>query len=119
MSIDFFSEGHLGALQKKDERTLKKPVDRSRSGFRMVQMPTTTSKKTRHSFDCTMAFGRPTKVVGACARCDELRAGAAPREGWGRTRAQRATDADRFRRELKSHDCIKSHCGPVCTAFEW
>lgn len=32
----------------------------------------------KHNSSCTMAFGRLTKTVGACPRCDELRNGAAP-----------------------------------------
>ena len=72
------------------------------------------------------AFGRLT--VG-CPRCDELRAGAAPVR-WnlsgeygvrnGRvvelTREQAAL---RLSQAIRNHDCAKSRCGPVCTAFDW
>lgn len=69
-----------------------------------------------HSSACKMAFGRPTKEIGACPRCDELRAGAAPRKGWGASKR----DNDRRRSaEIYSHNCTESKCGPVCTFGEW
>lgn len=60
-------------------------------------------------------FGR-LAPAGECGRCDELRAGAAPRQGWG----QRAREAEAERRRaIAAHDCRATRCGPVCTAFEW
>lgn len=58
-------------------------------------------------------FGR--KVDG-CPRCNELKAGAKPVQGWGSFR--KAMEAQRIA-EIRSHDCKKSGCGPVCTAFDW
>jgi hypothetical protein len=57
------------------------------------------------------AFGR-LAAPGACPRCDELRAGAAPRAGWGdrRRRFEAARSA-----AIYAHDCKRSGCGPVCT----
>ena len=68
---------------------------------------------TKHNDECTMAFGRKSKE-GVCPRCDELRNGAEPRKGWGRREPVRD-----WREEIRNHDCEKSGCGPVCTAFEW
>lgn len=58
-------------------------------------------------------FGR--KVDG-CPRCTELKSGAAPVQGWGSLR--KAMDARRIA-DIRAHDCKKSGCGPVCTAFDW
>ena len=69
-----------------------------------------------HNQGCTMAFGRPTKDRGVCARCDELAAGAAPVKGWGQ---QKREAEARLSLAIKQHDCVKSNCGPVCTKFDW
>lgn len=37
---------------------------------------------TKHNDSCTMAFGKPS-IHDNCPRCQELKAGATPREGWG------------------------------------
>ena len=66
---------------------------------------------TKHTHQ--LVFGR--KVSG-CPRCDELLAGARPIE-WSSTRRARE-DAQR-RAEIRAHDCKKSGCGPVCTAFDY
>jgi hypothetical protein len=60
-------------------------------------------------------FGR-LAPYGSCARCDELHRGAAPRDGYG-SRAKRL-EAQRVQ-AIRSHDCRRSGCGPVCTAFDW
>ena len=58
-------------------------------------------------------FGRKTP---GCPRCDELLAGAEPvRWGWDERREEQA----RRVAAIRAHDCIKSRCGPVCTAFDW
>lgn len=67
---------------------------------------------TKHKVGCKMAFGRKDP---SCARCMELKLGAAPRS-WGPSRAQR--DA-RLCEEIRRHDCKKSGCGPVCAFGEW
>ncbi len=61
------------------------------------------------------AFGR-LAAPDLCPRCDELRAGASPTPGWSarRIRCDAATIA-----AIRAHDCRISHCGPVCTAFDW
>lgn len=70
----------------------------------------------KHNERCRMAFGRPTREIGACPRCDELRSGAAPRKSWGyaKKEAERCLTA-----AIRAHDCVASRCGPVCTAFDW
>lgn len=64
------------------------------------------------------AFGRKTP---GCPRCDELLAGAAPREAHaGHLAAQRRAAAeDDVARRIREHDCRTAGCGPVCTAFQW
>lgn len=66
-----------------------------------------------HNAECRMVFGRLSRE-GCCPRCDELRNGAEPRKGWGVPRRKRSV-----LREIREHDCAKSGCGPVCTAFDW
>ena len=58
-------------------------------------------------------FGR--KVAG-CPRCDELKAGAAPVRGWG---YYKKLNEQRTLQAIRAHDCKRSGCGPVCTAFDW
>ena len=58
-------------------------------------------------------FGR--KVEG-CPRCEELKKGAAPIKGWG---CQKKEQEARRIKEIREHDCKKSGCGPICTAFDW
>ena len=66
---------------------------------------------TKHTHQ--IVFG---KKVDGCPRCEELKAGAAPVQGWG-ARAK-AMEARRII-DIRNHDCRKSGCGPVCTAFDW
>ena len=55
-----------------------------------------------------VVFGR--KVMG-CPRCTELRLGMPPVR-WSTARA----DADAMRlRDIRTHNCQASRCGPVCT----
>jgi len=72
-------------------------------------------------------FGR-LAAPGICSRCDELRYGAEPR-GWGGGQlamrngrlvrlTRRETEANTIA-AIRAHDCKKSGCGPVCTAFDW
>ncbi len=70
--------------------------------------------KTIHTNGCTMAFGRLSKQVGICARCDELRAGATPRAGY-----VKASFAIRQMDAIRAHSCNVSRCGPVCTFGDW
>ncbi len=58
-------------------------------------------------------FGRKT---AGCPRCDELLAGANPREGWGDHK--RRWEARQLE-AIRNHNCHRSNCGPVCTAFDW
>lgn len=67
---------------------------------------------TKHKSDCKMAFGRKD---ASCPRCQELLNGAEAIK-WAPNRAER--DARRSA-EIRAHDCKKSNCGPVCTAFDW
>lgn len=66
---------------------------------------------TKHTH--TPNFGR--KVEG-CPRCAELAAGAKPIV-W-RQSLKAETEAQLIQ-EIRAHDCKKSGCGPVCTAFDW
>jgi len=56
-------------------------------------------------------FGRLAER-GTCPRCDELRAGAAPRQGWGRS-----SRYDGYSTE--PHSCQESNCAPICTWGDW
>ncbi len=69
--------------------------------------------KTTHTTACKRVFKNYDMT---CPRCQELAGGAKPRAGWND-----AKDAEyaRFKSALKAHDCTKSNCGPVCTAFDW
>jgi hypothetical protein len=68
---------------------------------------------TPHATDCRKVFGR---FDPSCPRCKELLAGA-PRREWSTTRRARF-DAQPVR-DIREHDCKRSHCGPVCTFGEW
>lgn len=59
-----------------------------------------------------VVFGR--KVDG-CARCAELLVGAPPVR-WRNYRAE--AEAQRLR-DIRSHNCQTSRCGPVCTFGDW
>lgn len=73
--------------------------------------------ETMHNVNCKMAFGRKDPD---CARCKELLNGAAPRKGWQADYyAQKKINDARFLNEIRNHDCVKSHCGVVCTFGEW
>ena len=71
------------------------------------------------------AFGRKTP---GCPRCDELLAGAEPVQ-WAGARRTRCACGQLTERgeytalcrscQIRAHDCAVSHCGPVCTAFDW
>lgn len=68
--------------------------------------------KTPHRDGCTRVFAN---YDPSCARCAELKSGAAPREGWGAAARKRERQLSA---QIRSHVCGVS-CGPVCTAFEW
>ncbi len=57
---------------------------------------------TKHNDACTRAFAN-LSPLGCCPRCDELRAGAKPREGWN--------DA-KLREEAQRRDAIRRHFAP-------
>lgn len=67
---------------------------------------------TAHSATCSKAFGR---LDASCPRCQELAQGA-PARNWGQAGRQQEL---RVLAAISAHDCKASHCGPVCTAFEW
>jgi len=72
-----------------------------------------------------LPFGRKADP-GQCARCDQLRAGAEPRQAHPAIRAaaaRRQADADRTA-AIRDHfrpggPHATGACGPVCTAFDW
>jgi len=79
---------------------------------------------TRHTCNTSqpgkpLPFGKRAQP-GQCPRCDELTAGAAPRTGWGVSRAQ----ADTARAaDIRAHFASERHrsggCGSVCTFGDW
>ena len=102
----------LGVSRKLDESRRIGRIERASAAEQGPRDTVEGTMETRHTDTCGRVFKRydPT-----CARCRELAAGAAPRQGW---RTTRQTDANR-RAEIAAHDCAKSGCGPVCTAFDW
>ena len=71
----------------------------------------------KHSDDCKMVFGRKDPN---CPRCQELLSGAPARDGWQKGYySQKKLDEKQRLEEIKSHDCEKSNCGPVCTFGDW
>lgn len=73
---------------------------------------------TRHNLECRRVF---KNYDPECPRCQELAAGAAPREGWG-SRALRQDE--QRRRHMAAHFApggphARGECGPVCTAFDY
>jgi len=78
---------------------------------------------TRHKDDCKRVFARKDPT---CPRCQELLKGAAPRPGYGYSMnlatgkyESPAQQGSRRSQEIRNHDCKKSGCGPICTAFDW
>ena len=71
----------------------------------------------KHADDCKMSFGRKD---ANCPRCKEMMDGAKPRDGWQKSyySAKKMNDSNRSK-WVAEHDCKKSGCGPVCTAFDW
>lgn len=59
-------------------------------------------------------FGRRAPL-GQCARCDELTNGA-PVVRWA---DRPARDSALRIDQIRKHDCARSRCGPICTAFDW
>lgn len=73
---------------------------------------------TKHGAACTRAFAN-LSPLGACPRCDELRAGAPARVGWGGV-TQSVRDNERNRSAaLRAHSCKASGCAPICTFGDW
>jgi hypothetical protein len=62
---------------------------------------------TKHKSDCKMSFG---KKDSTCPRCQELLAGAAPREGWQQDYYAQQKQANRFLANAK-------HCCGGCSDF--
>jgi hypothetical protein len=55
-------------------------------------------------------------LVDTCPRCQELKNGA-PAVKWSGT--LRKEQEARLIQDIKNHDCKKSGCMLVCTAFDW
>ena len=70
-------------------------------------------KLTPHNEGCKRVFKR---YDSDCPRCQELINGAEARKGWGWHKKE---EEARRSAAIKNHDCKKSNCGIVCTAFEW
>lgn len=71
----------------------------------------------KHNSDCSRVF---KKYDAKCPRCQQLEEGAPPREGW-QTRyfANKKHEEDQQSRAIKNHNCERSNCGPICTAFDY
>lgn len=67
-------------------------------------MAWTTNKPvgTKHNDSCTRAFAN-LSPLGCCPRCDELRAGAKPREGW---------NAFKIDQERRNSEYMRKHFAP-------
>jgi hypothetical protein len=76
-----------------------------------TQLDHANSATTKHTCGGPV-FGRKTP---GCPRCDELLAGAEP----VRWNTRRRDDEAARLAEIRAHDCARSGCGPVCTAFQW
>jgi hypothetical protein len=64
-------------------------------------------------------FGRLSRP-GGCQRCDELLAGAAPVQGWGRARKYDGGYLFPAAGEGEPHSCQDSNCSTiVCTFGDW
>ena len=50
---------------------------------------------TKHNDSCKMAYGKPSLHLN-CPRCEELKNGAAPREGWNKNVAIVSSLRDRY-----------------------
>ena len=72
-----------------------------------------TTTTTKHLADCRRVFAN---YDPRCPRCSELAGGAPARSGWG---DRKRIEDERRRRWIRAHDCTRSNCGPVCTAFDW
>ena len=72
---------------------------------------------TQHSTTCSRIFKNYDE---SCPRCLELKNGSKPRDGWQKGYFTKKKENDERRlRAIKTHNCDKSHCGPVCVAFDW
>jgi hypothetical protein len=63
-----------------------------------------------------VVFGR--REAG-CPRCTELTLGMPARRWAGYSSRERAAQAAARTAEIRSHDCARSRCGPVCTAKDY
>lgn len=77
-------------------------------------MQTAATKATPHKHDCQMAFGRKDP---SCPRCQELLAGASPRQApwFKRAAEQRQQTINGIHAHFNSHKHMSGGCGPVCT----
>jgi hypothetical protein len=80
----------------------------------------------RHNHDGGKLFFGQYKKPGECPRCDQLRAGAAPREAHPAiTASKRKQDAEeQTRAAMREHfrpggPHERGECGPVCTKFDY
>ena len=73
--------------------------------------------KTMTQHNHQVIFGRKE---ADCPRCEELKNGAKPRDGWQKSYfvAKKRNEAARIE-AIRNHNCVESKCGTVCTAFDW
>lgn len=87
----------------------------SRWGFG-IRVADKVNMNAKHNERCKMSFGRPTKAIGECPRCDEIRNGAEPRQGWNAAKVRFEKRSAEF---VRRHDCKASGCTSVCTFGDW
>lgn len=68
---------------------------------------------TKHKINCSRVF---KNYDLSCDRCLELHQGDKPRDGWNTLKLKHEQQRSL---EIRNHNCVLSHCGPVCTAFDY
>jgi hypothetical protein len=87
--------------------------------------PTEEFVRHNHNDGRALPFGRKMPA-GQCPRCDQLLAGATPREAHPALQAvkKRERDDEQTRAAMAEHFAphgphARGDCGPVCTRFDW
>lgn len=91
----------------------------------MAQVQDAAFVRHNHNGGQALPFGR-LKPVGQCPRCDQLRAGAAPRDAHPALRAVQRRREDEAQQDAARREHFapggphaRGVCGPVCTAFDY
>ena len=71
----------------------------------------------KHTSNCSRVF---KNYDLNCPRCIELNNGSPARDGWQKEYfTNKAKKEQQFNKALKSHNCAKSGCAPICVTFDW